>query len=63
MLSKAKKKYEAWLTRLTLYKVVDDASTGKSWVHWYENKADSNAKSPISYAEFVRRTGLHLLPN
>ena len=46
-----------------LYKVVYDASTGKSWVHWYENKADSNAKSPISYAEFVRRTGLHVLPN
>ncbi len=46
-----------------LYKVVYDESTGKSWVHWYENKAESKAKSPISYAEFVRRTGLHVLPN
>lgn len=46
-----------------LYKVVYDASTGKSWVHWYENQSSSQAKTPISYAEFVRRTGLHVLPN
>lgn len=45
-----------------VYKVVYDPNTGKSWVHWYENKADSKAKSPLSYDEFVQRTGLHLLP-
>lgn len=44
-----------------LYKVVYDASTGKSWVHWQANSPTVSTPSPISYAEFVRRTGLHLL--
>lgn len=43
-----------------LYKVVYDATTGRSWVHWHENKASAKAGPPISYEEFVRRTALHL---
>lgn len=45
-----------------LYKVVYDATTGKSWVHWQPNRPDARAGAPISYDEFVRRTGLRLLP-
>ncbi|MCQ9616492.1 DNA/RNA non-specific endonuclease [Paenalcaligenes niemegkensis] len=45
-----------------LYKVVYDASTGRSWVHWHIHSPDTKAGAPISYEEFVRRTGLHLLP-
>lgn len=45
-----------------LYKVVHDASSGRSWVHWQENGPDVRAGPPISYEEFVRRTGLRLLP-
>ncbi|MCD0502518.1 DNA/RNA non-specific endonuclease [Bordetella petrii] len=44
-----------------LYKVVYDATTGRSWVHWQANSADTKAGPPISYGEFVRRTGLRLL--
>lgn len=44
-----------------LFKVVYDETTGKAWVHWHENSAQARAGAPISYAEFVRRTGLHLL--
>lgn len=45
-----------------LYKVAYDASTGRSWVHWQANSPDAKPRPPISYAEFVRRTGLQLLP-
>ncbi len=45
-----------------LYKVVHDARTGRSWVHWQANKASAKAGPPISYEEFVRRTGLQVLP-
>lgn len=45
-----------------LYKVVYDAATGRNWVHWQENGPDAVAGPPITYADFVRRTGLHLLP-
>lgn len=45
-----------------LFKVVYDAATGRSWVHWQTNGPDAVAGPPITYAEFVRRTGLHLLP-
>lgn len=46
-----------------LYKLVYDSSTGKSWVHWQENSPNTKAGAPISYQEFVNRTGLHLLPH
>ncbi|SHI22941.1 DNA/RNA non-specific endonuclease [Pollutimonas bauzanensis] len=45
-----------------LYKVVYDAATRRSWVHWQENSANTKAGPPIGYDEFVRRTGLQLLP-
>lgn len=45
-----------------LYKVVYDATSGRSWVHWQANAAGTRAGPPISYEEFVRRTGLKLLP-
>lgn len=45
-----------------LYKLVYDSHTGKSWVHWHENSETSRAGPPITYPEFVRRSGLHLLP-
>lgn len=45
-----------------VYKVVYDTSSGRSWVHWHANSPDAAAGPPISYAEFLRRTGLHLLP-
>ncbi len=48
---------------LYLYKLVYDSSTGKSWVHWHENSAQTKAGPPISYQQFVARTGLHLLPH
>ena len=45
-----------------IYKVVYDAKTRRSWVYWQANGPDAVAGPPITYAEFVRRTGLHLLP-
>ncbi|NYT79492.1 DNA/RNA non-specific endonuclease [Alcaligenaceae bacterium] len=44
-----------------LYKVVHDATSGRTWVHWQANSLGVKAGSPISYDEFVRRTGLNLL--
>lgn len=44
-----------------LYKVVYDATTGRSWVHWHVNSAKAQAGTPISYKEFLRRTGLRFL--
>jgi len=46
-----------------LFKLVYDATTGRSWVHWQANQASTRVGPPISYEEFVRRTGLHLLPD
>jgi endonuclease G len=45
-----------------LYKLVYDATTGKAWVHWQANRSDTKVGAPISYSEFVQRTGLRLLP-
>jgi len=45
-----------------VYKVVYDATTGRSWVHWQANAASAKEGPPISYEEFVRRTGMQLLP-
>jgi endonuclease G len=44
-----------------LYKAVYDATTGRSWVHWQANSPDTEAGSPLSYEEFVQRTGVRLL--
>lgn len=45
-----------------LFKVVYDATTRRSWVHWQANSPDTKAGPPISYDEFTGRTGLRLLP-
>lgn len=45
-----------------LYKLVHDASTQRSWVHWQANAAQSKAAKPITYQDFLARTGLALLP-
>lgn len=45
-----------------LFKVVYDATTGRSWVHWQANSASTKESAPISYEEFQRRTGMRLLP-
>ncbi len=44
-----------------LYKVVHDARTGRTWVHWQPNSELAAAGRPISYESFVQRTGLYLL--
>ena len=45
-----------------LFKLVHDPATGKSWAHWQDNRSGTRATAPITYAEFVRRTGLNFLP-
>lgn len=44
-----------------LYKLVYDEQTGKSWVFWVENKDEAKMSAPITYDEFVKKTGLKLL--
>lgn len=44
-----------------LWKLVYDATSGRSWVYWSRNDPRAVVERPISYDEFVRRTGLHLL--
>jgi endonuclease G len=46
-----------------LYKVVYDPAKGRAWVYWQANNAQAKAGPPISYDEFVQRTGLQLLPD
>jgi len=45
-----------------LFKLVYDASTGKSWAHWQANAAGTRVSAPISYDELVRRSGIRFLP-
>ena len=45
-----------------LFKLVYDASTGKSWAHWQANAAGTRMSAPISYEELVRRSGIRFLP-
>lgn len=44
-----------------VFKLVYDARSGHSWAHFLENQ-DVPARKPLSYADFVKRTGLELLP-
>lgn len=44
-----------------IFKLVYDATTGRSWVHLQPNSPGARMGAPISYAEFVRRTGMPLL--
>lgn len=45
-----------------LFKLVYDASTGRSWVHWQHNAASAQVNKPLSYAQFRQWVGLDLLP-
>lgn len=44
------------------YKLVYDASTGRSWAHWQANEPTRRVSEPISYEELVRRTGIEFVP-
>ncbi|WP_343742950.1 DNA/RNA non-specific endonuclease [Herbaspirillum huttiense] len=44
-----------------LFKLVVDASTGRSWAYIQANRADTEVGAPITHEEFVRKTGLRLL--
>lgn len=44
-----------------LYKLVYDATTGKSWAHWQANHSSTKSGAPISYEELVKRTGVQFL--
>jgi endonuclease G, mitochondrial len=44
-----------------IWKLVYDSEKKKSWVHWIENSETAKMSPPISYEEFVKRTGLKLL--
>ncbi|OZI75195.1 endonuclease [Bordetella genomosp. 12] len=46
----------------SLFKVVYDATTQRAWVHWQDNSSAAKVQAPISYADFVQRTGMRLLP-
>ena len=43
-----------------LFKLVYDVQTGRSWAYIMTN-AEMQLKEPVSYSEFVRQTGWHLL--
>ncbi|WP_225784618.1 DNA/RNA non-specific endonuclease [Xenophilus sp. Marseille-Q4582] len=45
-----------------LFKLVHDAVTGRTWVHWQPNRPDAKVNPPLSYAGFQRWLGLDLLP-
>ncbi|OZI48553.1 DNA/RNA non-specific endonuclease [Bordetella genomosp. 4] len=45
-----------------LYKLVYDATTGRSWAYWQANSASTKAGPPITYDELVKRTGIQFLP-
>jgi endonuclease G len=44
-----------------MWKLVYDETTNRSWVYFLENKNDVRMTKPITYQEFVAKTGLHLL--
>ena len=44
------------------YKLVYDASNGRSWAHWQANEPTYRVSTPISYEELVRRTGIEFVP-
>lgn len=44
-----------------VFKLVYDATTGRSWVHWQANSPEAKAGPPISHEEFVRRMGVRVL--
>lgn len=51
---------KVWVPKF-LFKLVYDPSVEKVWVHWVENTNTALLEKPLTYGEFVRRTGLDLL--
>ena len=49
-------------TKFCTPSLVYDATTGRSWAHWQENREGERVSAPISYRELVRRTGVEFLP-
>lgn len=45
-----------------IYKLVYDPSDHRAWVYWHKNDPKTVVGNPISYEEFVKRTGLQILP-
>ena len=45
-----------------LFKLVYDKDRNRAWAFWHENNDATRASKPISYAEFVKRTGIEFLP-
>lgn len=46
-----------------IYKLVYDATSKRAWAHWHQNRSGETTSQPISYAEWVRRTGMQFLPD
>lgn len=44
-----------------VFKMVYDPATKQRWVHLQDNKKTTKADKPISYDEFVQRTGIRLI--
>lgn len=44
-----------------VWKLVYDSQKNKSWVYWLKNQDTTKMSAPISYEEFVKKTGLKLL--
>ena len=44
-----------------IFKLVYDASNGRTWAYIQANRADTEVGAPMDYESFVRRTGLQLL--
>jgi endonuclease G len=44
-----------------IFKLVYDASSGRSWAFFHMNSADQRMEAPIPYEEFLARTGWDLL--
>ncbi len=55
-------KNDVWVPE-KLFKLVYDNTTKKAWAFIVDNTADAKINKPISYQEFVKITGLELLPN
>jgi endonuclease G len=51
---------QVWVPQ-SLFKLVYDKTAGRSWVFWVENSNEARMSAPITYEEFVKRTGLRLL--
>jgi endonuclease G len=45
-----------------MFKLVHDAHTKRTWVHWQANQDDEQPSRPIDYQELVRRTSIEWLP-